>query len=117
MQDLQTIFTRLEESKKELKDIRSAYKEALAGVQSYVELVDEMKVMREKKKQIEATVKQDFAGEFTKMEDLKIDIASDQELISDIAMSQIMKGDTVEVTDKYENDYEPVIKVSFKKVN
>ena len=116
MQDLQSIFNRLEESKKELRDIRSAYKEALAGVPSYVELMEELRVMREKKKQIELTVRQEFSNEFTRMEDLKIDIASDQELISDIAMTQLMKGNTVEVTDKYENDYEPVIKVSFKKV-
>lgn len=116
MQDLQSIFNRLEESKKQLKDIRRSYKEALENVQSYVELGEELKVLREKKKQIETTVRQEFSGEFMKMEDLKIDIASDMELISDIAMSQIMKGDTVEITDKYENDYEPVIKVTFKKV-
>ncbi|MBP9760903.1 MAG: hypothetical protein KBD15_01520 [Candidatus Magasanikbacteria bacterium] len=117
MQDIQSVFTRLEESKKKLKDIRSAYKEALENVQSFVELTEELKTLREKKKQIETTVKQDFSGEFTKMEDLKIDIASDQELLNDIASTQLMQGQSVAVTDKYQNNYEPILKISFKKVN
>ena len=72
--------------------------------------------MRERKKQIETTIKENFSSEMTKLEDLKIDIASDMELISDIAITKLMKGESIEIKDEYENDYEPLINVKFKKV-
>ena len=57
-----------------------------------------------------------FAQELTKKEDLKIDIASDIELLTDVALSSMMKGESVGISDKYENEYEPVFKVMFKKI-
>lgn len=115
MQDIQSVFGRIQENKKKLKDLKSAYKDALSSSQQYVELTEELKTMREKKKAIEADVRGGFAKEFTEMEDLKIDIASDKELLTDIAVTQMMQGKTVEVTDEYENEYMPVFSVNFKK--
>jgi len=117
MQDIQQIFARIQEAKKEQKDIRKMYKDALDGVQEYDEIQDEMKMLREKKKRIEQTIKEQFASELTKLEDLKIDIESDQQMLSDIALTKIMNGETVGVTDGYDNEYEPVFKVNFKKVS
>ncbi len=116
MQDLQSIFHRVQENKKKLKDLRDSYKEALKGDQSYVEAEEALKTAREKKKTIELAIKQMFASEFVKMDDIKIDIASDQEMINDISMTMIMKGETVSVNDKYDNEYEPLFTVKFKKV-
>lgn len=115
MQDIQAIFTRVQENKKKMKDLRTAYKDALSGTQQYVDLTDEIKTLREKKKQVENTIKEQFAAEFTQLEDLKIDIQSDMELMSDIAMTQIMNGQQVSLTDEYDNEYEPIFKVNFKK--
>jgi len=117
MQDLQEIFNRIQENKKKLKDLRDAYKEALKGSESYIEAEENLKVAREKKKTIETEMKNNFSSEFVQMDDLKIDIASDQEMINDIAMTMIMKGETVSVNDKYENEYEPLFTVKFKKVS
>ena len=36
-------------------------------------------------------------------------------MMTDLAMSMMMKGETVAVKDQYDNAYEPVFKVSFKK--
>jgi predicted nucleic acid-binding Zn-ribbon protein len=116
MQDIGAVFNRIQENKKKLKDIRSAYTDALQSSQQYVDLKEEMGVMREKLKSLEATIKDGFSGEFTQMDDLKIDVASDMELLTDIAMTQLMKGQTVAVTDEYDNEYEPLFKVNFKKV-
>jgi hypothetical protein len=116
MQDLQEIFNRVQENKKKLKDLRDAYKEALTGDQSYLDTDEALKTAREKKKTLELSIKEQFASEFVKMDDLKIDIASDQEMINDIAMTMIMKGETVSVNDKYDNEYEPLFTVKFKKV-
>ena len=116
MQSLQEIFQRTIELKKKQKDLRASYKEALNGSLEYQEIVEKMKTLKEKKKQIEATTKEQFAAEFTKLDDMAIDLASDTEMMTDMAISMMMKGETVEVKDHYDNTYEPVFKVSFKKV-
>lgn len=115
MANLQEIFSRIIETKKKQKDIRTAYADALAASLEYKELNDKMKTLREKKKQIEGAIKQEFSSEITKLEDFAIDLAGDMELLSDAALSKLMKGETVEVTDEYENKYEPAFSVKFKK--
>ncbi len=115
MQDLQQVFARVQLAKKQKKDLETSFKDALKNSLEYQELDEKMKTQRERKKQIETTIKDQFSGELTKIDDLKIDIASDMEMISDMAMSQLVKGETVEVTDEYGTKYEPVFKVNFKK--
>lgn len=116
MQDLQEIFNRIAQNKKELKDLRQAYKDALLQTGEHQEIVDQIKTLRERKKQVEQAVKDQFASEFIKMDDIKIDMESDAEMLSDIALNKYVKGETVAVTDEYENEYEPVFNVKFKKV-
>ena len=117
MQDLQSIFNRIQEAKKKQKDLKAMYSDALSTAQEYQEIKEKMKTMRDRKKQIEVTIKEQFVSEMTKLEDLKIDIESDMELLSDMAMTQLMKGETLEIKDEYDNGYEPTFKVKFKKVN
>lgn len=115
MQDIQQIFNRINQIKKKQKDIRSAYKDALNNSQEYVDITEKMKETRERKKQIEISVKQDFSSELTKLEDYKVDLESEMTLLSDAALSKLMKGETVEVTDEHNNTYEPIFTVRFKK--
>ncbi len=115
MQDIQEIFKRIQEAKKKQKDLKAAFNDALKGTLEYTEINDKVKTMRERKKQIENTIKESFSSELTKIEDLKIDIASDMEMLSDIALTQVMKGETVQVTDEYNNTYDPIFSVKFKK--
>lgn len=115
MQDVQEIFKRIQEAKKKQKDLKAAFGDALKGTQEYMDIGDKLKTLRERKKQIENTIKENFSSELTKIEDLKIDIASDMEILSDVALTQVMKGETVQVTDEYNNTYEPIFSVKFKK--
>lgn len=115
MQDLQEIFNRMQEIKKKQKDIRSAYKDALDSSLEYKEINDKIKTLRERKKQIENVTKESFSSEFTKLDDLKIDLESDNVMLSDIALNKLMKGETVQVVDEYNNNYEPLFTVKFKK--
>jgi len=115
MQNLQEVFTRIQQTRKKQKDIRSSYKEALMNSAEYQEILEKMKTMRERKKQIEGTIRGEFSSEFTKLDDMKVDLESDNVLMSDIAMSKLMKGETVEVEDEYQNKYEPIFLVKFKK--
>ncbi len=115
MADIQEIFSRILETKKKQKDIKSAYREALTSSEEYKNIVDKMTELRAKKKQIENSIKQDFSGEFQKLDDFKIDLESDNTMLSDAAFSKLVKGETVAVVDEYDNNYEPLFTVKFKK--
>jgi len=41
---------------------------------------------------------------------------NDNQLLSDIAMSQVAKGEKIEISDEYETKYEPIFSVRFKKI-
>ncbi len=115
MQDIQEIFNRIQDIRKKSKDIRASYKDALAASAEYTEINEKIKTLRERKKQIETSIKQDFSGEFTKLEDYKVDLESDNTMLSDAALTKLMKGETVQVVDEYNNTYEPQFSVKFKK--
>lgn len=115
MQDIQEIFNRMQDIKKKQKDIRSAYKDALESSEEYKEIGDKIKTLRERKKQIENTTKESFSSELTKLDDFKIDLESDMVLLSDLALNKLVKGETVQVVDEYNNTYEPLFTVKFKK--
>lgn len=116
MAQLQEIYNRIQETKKKQKEIRDIYKDALAGVAEYQEIGEKMKTMRARKKQIELAVKQQFSAEITKLEDMKVDMESDVEMLTDMAVSEMLKGNTVEVTDIHNNQFVPQFRVTFKKV-
>lgn len=113
--DIQEVYNRAEAIKAKMKDIRAAYKATLNGTPDYAHTLEQLKVLKEKKKQIENAVKQEMVNDLKRLEDMAIDLASDEELLSDIALSQYVKGETVVVEDQYGNKYDPAFKVKFKK--
>jgi hypothetical protein len=117
MKELQEVFNRIQEVKKEQKGIKATYTDALAMSESHKKVSDELKVLRENKKEIELTIRQELASELNKLDDLKDNIKNEIELLSDIALSKLMKGETVAITDEYSNIYEPVFTVKFRKSN
>jgi predicted transposase YdaD len=101
--------------KKKQKDIKNLYRDALKNSQEYQELTEKTKTMREKKKQLEAGIKSQFTSEFTQLDAFEADIAADNQLLTDAAMTMLMKGERVEVQDEYNNVYDPIFTVKFKK--
>lgn len=116
MQNIQAVFDRMQKRKKELKEIRAMYKDGLDNDTRYKNIVEEIKTLRDKKKAIEVEVQEHLGETYTKLEELRDDIATDQQMINDIAMTTLMDGKTVEVTDAYNNRYEPEFKVLLRKV-
>jgi len=116
MANLQEVWGRLQKTKQKQKEIRTSYKDALASSADYVKVVEDLKTLREKKKQIEIGIRRDFSSEFNQLETLRADAETDQELLSDIALNTFVKGETVKITDEFNNNYEPVFVVKFKKV-
>lgn len=117
MADLQKIFDEIREAKKEMKEIRTAYRDALVQTDKYQETADKMKELREEKKTIEARIQNEMGRTYQKLEELKTEVAGKEEMLNDIAMTTLMRGGTVEVVDEYQNHYEPLYVVRFKKTN
>ncbi|PLX28144.1 hypothetical protein C0583_02855 [Candidatus Parcubacteria bacterium] len=115
MANIQQIFDRIQETKKEQKELKSMYRDALSNSKQLQEVVEALKELRQKKKEIEDNIKLDFQKELERLDTLKLDIENDQMLLSDAALTKVMKGEMIEITDQYENKYEPIFKVQFKK--
>jgi hypothetical protein len=60
MQNIQEVFSRVQQSKKTQKEIRKTYKDSLASMQSYKETVDKISGYKLKKKQMEEQVKKEL---------------------------------------------------------
>ncbi len=115
MSKIQEIYDRVKQFKAEQKIIREAYKNELDNNAEYQVIKDDMDSLKQKKKEIETEMKKNMNTDFIKLEDLKLDIETDNEMISDLAINQIMKGETVQIEDEFGNKFDPVISVKFKK--
>jgi hypothetical protein len=115
MSNLQEIFERIQKTKKEQKEIRNMYRDALTHNRRYQDNLDEIKKMKDNKKAIEQEVKLEMRSEFDKMEVLGNELQNDIMLLSDAALSQLIRGEVVEVIDQNEQKYEPIFTVRFKK--
>ncbi len=115
-QDLKTIFVRLEEYKHRRKELKNRYRDALSVHGEYQSAIDELEVLKAKKKKIEIGIQDDFKEEFDQLEGLKLHIAGDSQLLSDLAINQLVKGELVKIVDDNQVEYEPQFAVKFKKV-
>ncbi|MDO8490074.1 MAG: hypothetical protein Q7S47_01500 [bacterium] len=111
----QEIFIEIQELKKQQKDIRKMVNDARAGSPEFQQTKAELEALRQKKKTIEAGIMREFERELTKLDDLKIDLETEQEELSDVVLTQLMKGEIVKVHDAYNNSFEVVVKLNFKK--
>lgn len=115
MQDLKAVMQRIKEKKQEKKNVHTVYKDVLAQSKAYQELLEEWNTLKAKKLQLENTLRAQCQKELEEVERLALDIKTDVQVLSDMALTMLMKGETVEVTDENDVKYEPIIKVTFKK--
>lgn len=115
-QNLQEVFKRIQDRKKEQSEIKKIYRDALSINGNYQEVLEELEALKLKKKKIEAGVQSDFKEEFDKLEGLKLNIAGDSQMLSDLALTQLTSGQTVKIVDENKTEYEPIFTVKFKKI-
>jgi predicted nuclease with TOPRIM domain len=113
---IQEVFDRIQKTKKEQKELKTMYRDALNNSGAYQRSQEELKKLKEEKKKYEDSVKQEFASEFDKLEVLKNELMNDGQLLSDMVMTQVSKGQKVEIKDEYDTQYEPLFSVRFKKI-
>ena len=112
---LQELHNELREMKEERKKLKQVLKDELTHQPRHAELLEEILVLKTEKSQIEGHVKEAVPKDAQRIDDLDAEIKASEELMSDMAISLIMKNESVELQDKYENKYLPLIKVAFKK--
>ena len=116
MSQLNQVFARLQEQQKAQRELKKMYRDALAVNGAYHKIGEELDALKIKKKQNEAGVKADLKEEFDKLEGLKLNIAGDKQMLSDITLTHLSKGEPVKVIDEHQVEYEPVFNVRFQKI-
>jgi len=116
MKDIQGIYNTMEERKKELKNLKDMYKDARENSLPYQNILEKLQELKNQKAILEKNIVSEMGNDYVKMVELKAELQSDKEMMTDIALTKLMKGETVELKDKYDNQYEPVFSVTFKKV-
>lgn len=115
MQDLNEVFKKINEEKKERKRIQEIYKDLLANSKPYQDAVDALADAKAKKQQIETSIRAEMPTEMDELDRIKQHIEANKQLMTDLALTKLMKGETVEIKDEQDTTYEPVFSVRFKK--
>lgn len=115
MKTAQEMFNQLQKLKGERKTLSAVYRDALANSSEYQKLTEELKTIRERRKMVIQAIDSDLRSELDRLDDLKDEIANDKALLADAVINQLTKGEPVVVVDEYQEKYEPVISVSFRK--
>jgi|GEM_PF-526186 len=115
MSTIQDTFFKIQDMRKKQREIRSVYREALQKSYAYQELVAELRTVKEKKKKVEDRIKEEYARELEKLDDLSDTMKAEQDRISDMVLSSLSKGEIIKVHDVRNYAYDPVVKVSFRK--
>jgi hypothetical protein len=116
MRNIQEVFNGINEKKRELRDIKKMYRDALESSGEYRDLSEKMEQMKARKKQLEGVAWSEV-GAKDKYETSKLDVKQDKEMLTDLAINSLMSGETVKLVDQDNNEYEPKFSVSFKKTN
>ncbi len=117
MRNIQEIWNSINEKKREHKQYKNMYRDALDSSREYKEILDKLKQLKERKKQIENDTKNELGKDWDKVDLLALHIREEKETLTDIAISTLMKGETVKVQDQDKNEYEPIFSVKFKRAN
>lgn len=115
MKDIQEIFNQIQEEGRELRELRAVYKDSLNSTGEYQEIVEDINNKRVRKKQIEAAVDAQMSEHMAKMESIAKSIVNGKQMLADIALSTLIKGEIVKVVGPDDTTYEPSFSVRFKK--
>lgn len=115
MPNLKEVFERMKAKSKERSEINKSFKDSLAHNAKYQEIVGQVQRLRDEKKMIENEAWAESSKDAERRELLALDIKSDKQMLSDIAINMYAKGQTVEVVDENKTRWIPEFAVSFRK--
>jgi len=113
-QDIKNILMRIAGNKQRRKEIREQIKDVFSQNTSYVETSNQIAAIRSKKQQLEAEMMQTMPTEQEELDKLTLSINDDQQCLSDLAFSLLMKGQSIAIEGESVR-YEPVIKIKYER--
>jgi sRNA-binding regulator protein Hfq len=113
--DLKSIHQRIKDQKAKRKNLKEIVKNELTANKAYQDLLEEIAKLKEKKVKMESDAKVRLQTELQEIDKLTVSIKADEQMMSDIALSKYVKGETVELKDEQDTEYVPEFKVRFKK--
>lgn len=114
MPNLNEVYSRLQQKKKDRRELNAAYQDELKNHARYQEISAQMKALREEKKSIENELITQ-AGTGQDLDLLKLDIKTDMELLSDLALTMYIDDRTCQIIDEWNNRWIPMFSVRFAK--
>jgi len=112
---IQEMHNEIQTALKKKKDLMQMIKDAYNQRKEYLDLIEEMNKLRGRKKEIENSLRQEYSSEFNDLESVKLDIKDMKTVLSDLMWNELMKNNSIEVVDEYENHYVPQVMVTLKK--
>ena len=107
MRDLKSVHLKLQDKSRERRQLMRSFQDELAQNKEYVDLVEQIKKLREVKKSIENSVKASSLGDASKLDTLQLEIKDQREMLSDLALAAYTDGDNIR--------WVPQFSVRFKK--
>lgn len=117
MQDIQEVYNRIQEKKKERKRLKRMLKEGLEASTPYREAKDKLDEIKAKAKEVENGVLASYQTEKRDVEALDEELKSEQQVMDDIALTLYMKGESIVFKNENDEEYEPTFKVKYKKIH
>ncbi len=115
MPSLEEVHGRLRAKAREKSELQKAFKDELANNPRYQQIVEQLKTLKEEKKSIENQTWASSSADAQKLDLLTLDIQSDKEMLSELALNLYVKGQTVEIVDELHVRWVPKFSVAFKK--
>lgn len=115
MKSVQEIYNHIAEISRDQKTFVSAYKDALKDTDKYEDIENEIKILQEKKRQIELLIKRQLGKNYEKIEELKEELKTAKESLSEVSLITLMSEKEVKVEDENGKICNPVWSVKFKK--
>src|SRR5678809_1252250 len=113
MKDLTDVYNRLKLKKAERKDLKTSFQDELKNNTKYQEILEKMAELRQEKKSIENEILSREMDK-AKLEELNLDIKTDTEMLTDIALNMFLAQEPVEIVDEVNNKWTPVFTVRFR---
>lgn len=109
------VYARLQKNKKQRSEVAKMIRDELANNAKYQAMAEESKRIKDEMASIRNEVQGFAASEIEKLEDLKTDIKTDTQMLTDLVLAKFLANETVEIVDEFNQKWVPAFSVKFEK--
>ncbi len=115
MPELKDVHFRIQDKRKQRREISKGFKDELAHNAGYQEILEELTALKERKKSIENEVRANASADASKLDTLGLEIKADTELLADVAINNFMENRSATFVDDMDQRWVPTFAVRFTK--